>query len=280
MWKILLASCLIATVAGQSDISQYGPSNLPHLQDCNVPCTLKASEPVCAFDGKTYNVYNDDCELLRSNCTFGYKLIGVPMQQCLMPRTFMLDHCNFACPNIERSICAKSKNNNPQLFKNGCVLARQACKDKAKYSKVDMEKCKRGRNAEDCNRECPLNYDPKCAFNGEEYAVFGNECDLEVANCLQSSAWAPLRMQTCNQKLGYKLDLPVKEIDGDNGNYDDAEEEECPTACKRIFWPVCAFDGEKYKIFSNECLYKKDRCEKNSYWTKTKMSDCISLNMN
>lgn len=53
----------------------------------------------------------------------------VSMDKCLQPRNgnSFFDFCKFPCPNIERPICGKYKNGQPQLFKNQCIMSREAC---------------------------------------------------------------------------------------------------------------------------------------------------------
>lgn len=37
---------------------------------------------------------------------------------------------------------------------------------------------------------------------------------------------------------------------------------ECLYACKKIYKPVCAFNGYCYETFSNDCILKTKNCER------------------
>ncbi|XP_055843274.1 U-Kazal-Dg21.2-like [Episyrphus balteatus] len=55
-----------------------------------------------------------------------------------------------------------------------------------------------------CPEICPLNYDPKCGFNGNCYKQFSNDCGFESENCRSSGAFKKVSLELCQNNSNRK----------------------------------------------------------------------------
>jgi len=262
MFKILL-------VAGFIGLGVNGDfaSNLPAA--CDVPCTLDLRrELVCVFNGEAYEIYENQCDLKKANCTRGYVLQEVHIAKCLLRADEIpeFDECSWVCPSIISRVCG-SNGTEYKIFENSCEMGRQSCIDDTKWMGAPMSICiaqEHDEKVKNCSKVCTDNYEPTCGFDGVEYSVFNNLCDFNISQCIDDGKWNHVPLITCNRKLHLNLDIP-----------DSEKNENCPSTCSRLFFPVCGFDGKHYKIFNNGCTLRQAHCEKDRNWTKKSFFRCL-----
>uniref|UniRef100_A0A023FB27 Putative salivary kazaltype proteinase inhibitor n=1 Tax=Triatoma infestans TaxID=30076 RepID=A0A023FB27_TRIIF len=54
-----------------------------------------------------------------------------------------------------------------------------------------------------CSDSCPLKYEPVCGFNGDEYVLFNNDCELERTNSCNNRGHFELVEGECKTRQAF-----------------------------------------------------------------------------
>uniref|UniRef100_T1GQV2 Kazal-like domain-containing protein n=1 Tax=Megaselia scalaris TaxID=36166 RepID=T1GQV2_MEGSC len=97
---------------------------------------------------------------------------------------------------------------------------------------------------EKCQIECFDDENPVCGTISRVcYKTFKSKCALEKYNCSHNGVYDLFYEDKCDQRL-YSCDQ----------QRDECEMNPCPLHIR----PVCGFNGECYKTFSNSCFMEKE----------------------
>jgi len=152
---------------------------------------------------------------------------------------FTKESCDRACPMTYKPLCGTDGN----TYSNFCVFENALCgvpSDRA-FKVAYKGACKTAtkRNGRiNCERACPMNYQPLCGTDGNTYV---NSCVFENALCGVPSANA--------FKVAYEG--PCKSEIKRNGKI------HCERACPMNYQPLCGTDGNTYV---NACVFENALC--------------------
>ncbi|CAD7084924.1 unnamed protein product [Hermetia illucens] len=110
-----------------------------------------------------------------------------------------LDPCAIRCnTTVDEPVCGYN-GVEYQLFQNNCFLLLANCGARNSWEKRPLNECSsrsRTKRSSTCPTMCPMVYNPVCATDGNTSKIFGNQCEMNVANC-KSNRWRATRSNAC-----------------------------------------------------------------------------------
>ncbi|CAD7084925.1 unnamed protein product [Hermetia illucens] len=122
----------------------------------------------------------------------------LPFNECIPANHKNL--CQTICPPINELICAT----------DGTTYRIESSEINAKWMRKNRNKDWKERPLNECTAKghkkrstscpamCPMVYGPVCATDGTTSKIFGNQCEMNVANC-QANRWRATRSNDCVQ---------------------------------------------------------------------------------
>uniref|UniRef100_A0A8R1DFL2 Kazal-like domain-containing protein n=1 Tax=Caenorhabditis japonica TaxID=281687 RepID=A0A8R1DFL2_CAEJA len=192
--------------------------------NCSMDCD-NSYDPLCGTNGVTYT---NACSLQKEICGNSNSTIEV---------AYTGTCCDKNCPLDFSPVC-DSKGSTHQ---NICHFGIQRCIAERTFGEVlTIEKFEICHEVKECNIQCPKEYSPVCATNGQNII---NECELNKIKCL------------IKHSNGEMLD---KDYDGEC-----CSTESCDLAA---FSPICDTEGITH---ANECLMRRNVCIQMKKYKKT-----------
>jgi hypothetical protein len=222
--------------------------------DCVVACPM-IYDPVCGTDGTQFKTFSNRCMMENADCK---KTKWHETRMALCEPEVARTSCLRPCQTIYAPVCA-TNGARMEMFDNSCLLEVRNCEENNKWRLTKMSECEQKiepaqKKTNPCLRACPFIYKPVCAYNGDHYEMFDNDCVLEERNCEDNNVWRLTKMASCAQRTEPKKN--------------------CLRACPYIYDPVCAVNGARVELFANSCLLEEQNCEDNNQWRLTKLASC------
>ncbi|XP_055387382.1 U-Kazal-Dg21.2-like [Condylostylus longicornis] len=232
--------------------------------ECAFPCA-NIYNPLCTYNGRCYQTFGNSCVLASANCALPpespkYEVVDSVECEYLPCAYFKLCVCDYACSTIYQPVCGYN-GYCYKTFSNQCNFDNFNCRHSYQIV-LPNEILGEGEN---CPEACTDIYAPVCAFNHQCYRTFGNECEVKAENCRLSK----------NEKK-FKI-VSVGECE----NHPCFSQNicECNMACILLYDPICAYNGNCFKTFSNGCFLNAHNCQNPyNYFVEQCHGECNALN--
>jgi len=163
--------------------------------------------PMCGFFNGVYKMFDNLCSMEVENCEKNINFQVVSLEKCdddYQMRSLKADkkNCNRRCNKMYRPTCGFD-GKSYKMFSNPCVMEASNCNEETNFQVVELENCNQPEfislNTEEkpCPKICPLNYVPTCGFDGQNYKIFSNTCEMEATNCNKKSKYELAPLSDC-----------------------------------------------------------------------------------